>query len=698
MTRLVKDRTKTLTEEQVGKLWELIDVSRRKDRDFFEICRNARELVKRGHLGELQKLPASDRVVLNLAHAHLKTKAPMLFFREPKAVVKPTHPRFSDKAPIWASLLNNTAAKIGLKKELKAGVRDAITYPEAWIKVGLNLVNEELLRGDVSKPRKEIVGPEIEAGQDKGPVEWLIKGAPFISRLSPVQVIVDYLSKDRSPEGARFIDIMYLKTVGELKADPKYRVDLNAKAVESITGNVGLADQVDPIFSLIDSEKTVGAPEDFVILHEIWVYQLVDLNLYKQLVCLVEVDGAVIKKVARLIDGNIPGWEQVLGADIHAYPLARLVINEIPDEVPNSDIAIVSGIHSCINWLFSRSVQNVDQSKQAFEMITTGVADKDKAKKEFLEGGARYVIEVKQPNTFIPIPNQVIPRDEYNLFNTALEMYRRITGISENKMGGDRFRTATAASEAARSDAIKGDAEIDDIKEWLTTIYGLMARIILNIIKTSGSTDYVFRVVGETGSEEWLRFNSEDVAWLPDIQIEAQSFIKPTKEEEAQKGMMALQAMLQSIPAGVSGRTDVLLRQVFEALEIKDIPKILDNSVDHMLLQAVEVGLMLSGISIPINPNDNHSAHNQVIDMFLNTPYAEEAQSKNPVGFDLLLQHRNQHEQALKEMEGGLVSAGTTSNIFEQVSMPTEANMARAYTAKEREATSTRIPGGGGLL
>lgn len=707
MTRLVTTRTQRLSTEQVGTLWDLIKASRDKDKRFFEKAILGKEALKRGHIGELDTVPEDQRVVANLAHSHVKTVVPTLFFKVPTANVRSTHPKYESKAAIWGALLNNTAKKISLKKELKAAVLDCVVYAEGWLKVGINKVDLDLVSGKTPKPKNTSVGPNIEAGQDKGPTEWLTRGAPFVARISPLCIVVDYMSYDRSPEGARFIDIMYIKTRAEFENDPKYKLPANYKyGSDNKTSGGNPALSVAPLFLNPNSNIFMsGYPEEFVILHEVWVYQLVQLKLYKQLVCLVEgPDGLISTTPVRFLPGgNLPGWEDVLGEDINTYPLARLIKNDIPDEVPNSDLAISSGLFSTVNWLLTRLIQSVDQTKQLFELDVTMVEDKDKTKNEFRGAAMRDIIEKKGQNpAFTPVPNQIASRDENMLWNTVFELLRRTTGISENRLGSDKFRTATAASQAAQSDAIKQDDEIDAVREFLKVIYGLLARIILSLVKEDRDTSYIFRVVGETGSEEWLRFTPEDIAWLPDIDIEADSFTKPTKEEEAQKCLMALQALLQTIPAGVQGRTEVLLRQVFEALEIKNIDQILDNSLDQMLLQATEMALILGGIDTPVNETDNDIAHIKIIDMFLNTSQAQKVANDSPERLNALLMHRDMHEQRIKGTQMPTSNTGVT-NVFEKGDnfnpefVPTESNLARQATAKEREATqNSRLSGGGG--
>jgi hypothetical protein len=713
MTRLVKTRAKNLTEEEVGILWDLIHTSREKDKDFYENCQDLREQLKRGHTGELSKIPANQRVIVNHAHAHVKTKLPAVFFQNPTVKATATHEKHEGKEKTWASLLNGTIRRIGFKKEAKDSTRDSLVYPEGWLKLFMNRVDEEAdadaLRGTASKPLGDPLGPSSETGSDyTGPVPWLSKGAPATARISPRQVVVDYRSNDRSLETARFVSVMYLKTIDELKADPKYRDQLkdvdDQGVIQATGGTTTLArSSIDP-FSVAEglSRDDVSDHDRFVILHECWVYQLVRLSLYKQLVVLVEgSDGLVLKRVARKEAGAIPGWEKINGEEMDEYPLAKLVFSPVPDTLPNSELGVWSTIHSATNWMMSKLVALVDNQRQIFEVNRNKVTNIDKAKHQFNKAGMRALVDVTEEGAFTPVPNHTSTRDDTILLSVLNEARRTVGGLSENRLGGDKFRTATAAATAARSDELRVSEEVDSVSDFLKAVVIKLTKMILSLLKEQQNTDFVFRIVGDTGAVEWLRFSAADLAWLPEIEIEVNSFVKPTKDEAAQKALMALQAAIQSIPVLGNMRIDLILRQVFQALEIQDIGQILDSSTDQMMLQAVEIGLLLSGVEVPVNPDDQDAVHMQVLDMFLNSPQAAQVVEQNPGAIDAVQVHRDQHEQALNQKTQGAQASGLGGNLFEAqggnggLASANPAQQARQETARERESARP-LPGGGG--
>ena len=699
MTRLVDKRTKKLDKEDVKNLWQLIDYSRTHitNKDFFERCKELRALLKTGTLGELDYIEPQYQVKANLAHAHISTFIPSVFFTEPDNICTPTHPRHDGKEKTWRAVLNFTQKKTGLKKQVGKAVLDAAVYPEGWVKHFINQAadSEEVETGESTRGKKDIVGPLTEDSGEVGPTEWITKGAPAVARLAPFQVVVDYLSHDRSPENARFIDIMYRKTLSDLKDDPRYSVKAkNIDQDKSFTGGKPTITKgyIDP-FGLADGDdviKVMGSEQDhFIILHEVWVYQLSQFKLYKQLVCLVEgIDGLIMDEPVR----ELTGWEEVLDG-MDEYPVDRLVFNEIPDDLPNSELGVWSGMLSAVNWLLTRLTQFVDNQKQIFEVDKSKLIDAEKARLQFEKGGPRTWIEVNGIGAINPIQNHLSTRDDTVLLNLLFELIRRVSGQSENLQGGDKFRTATAAAVSSRSSQAKSGFDVDTVAEFLKSISIKQAKLIKRIAQSEASTKFVFNIAGDSGSVDWKEFTGEELNWLPEITIEVGSFTKPRRDEEVQKAAMALQMGLQALPAVPNLQISVLLRKVYEALEITEIGKIIDTEQDEAMLQAVEAVLILSGQDIPPKPGENHAVHIRVVDMILNS---DRIGDYDPVAVDRLAQHRDGHEQLLEQLTTSLPGGNPVVAANNPFEMSNPANIARSDTAREREAIPA-IPGSGGM-
>lgn len=706
MVRLDFARATSLTEPQVGRLWEYVITARDNDRNYFRIMKQLRMLHKTGTQGELKHMDKHARVVANLAHAHVSALRPTLFFKEPTVEATPTHPRHENKAPAWESLINNLNKRTGFKKEIKYSVTDAIVYPEAWVKSFINVVEAE----ETDKPGSATVGPTTEEGRF-GVVEWMTKGAPAIARVAPTQVVVDYMSADRSLENARFVDIMYVKHMEELLKDKRYSEVASQLQKNKAFLKSGKSRAMNPTtdpFALSGEDfwevrRVQAASDHLVILHEIWVYQLVELKLYKQLVVLVEgADGIMVNKPIRM-----DNWEddKVLGKYGDFYPITRLAINEVPDMRPNSELGVWSSLHAAVNWILSRIISFVDSEKQLWYVNEDAVTNKDVVTRAIKSGSTRELIFGKGPSGIEAVSNFNAGRDNYSLLANINEFIRRIGGIGENREGlGEQFRTATEASAVEQGIRIKIDEKRALISDFLQEIIEKEIKLIRHLVEKSGTTEFVFKIAGDTGAVEWLNFTSDDVNWHPDIDIKVHSFIKPTRQEEIQKASMALEAGIRLKAFHPELRTDVLYRQLLEALELSEIGKIVDNAQDHAMVQAVEIAMIMASPDAdpPVTPDQNHAVHSQVIQMFINSPEAQAIAEENPQAFDALLQHKAKHDAALEQVQGGVQQATPSGkNPFDDLNAGPEggspANVSRSQTAQDRE-TNNRLAGTGGQL
>ena len=679
-----KDRSTTISKDDVRKLWAMIETSKKKDLGFFQLCRDLKSLYKTGTQEELGGMPNSNKVVVNLAHAHIATVLPSIFFKEPTIVAQPTSPRYEGMEKIWSALLNNTNRKVGLKEAAKDVVRDALVYPEGWLKILSN------------KPADESNQTETESAETgkRGEVQWLSKGAPIYARVSPLQTIVDYRSTDRSLDNARFVVFVYAKDLEEIKADSRYKipVDIDTKKLHGMSGDKLsiTTGWIEPFHNHSDDSISPEDHDQYVYIYETWVYQLVGMKLKRQLICLLGgQDGLLSETPIRM-----ETWEDVLGSEVKEYPFERLVYHKIPDSLPNSELGVWSSIHDAINWLTSRLVNLVEAEKPLYEYVP-GQTHNEEAFKALFENSSspRVLLPVKElGKTVAGIPNHTTPRDNYQLMNHLTDMARKVGGVSENRQGGGNFRTATESDNVEQGQQIKAHEKVDTTSDWFKKLFYKQISIIRSLIKDSGDTNFVFNIGGDTGAVKWLNFTDQDVDWVPEIHIEAHSFNKATREENVQKAMMAFNAGLQAYQLVPSIRIDILFKNILESLEISGTAKIVDSKQDHMILQAVEMVALLQGEEVEVDPNQDHQAHVEVIQMFLNSPNFEGVYQSNPSAVERLVAHMEEHLTILKQADAA--NKGGSSNPYDQgVSQQIPANQARQDSAIDRENLR---PGAGG--
>lgn len=696
MVRLVQEgqQLKKLSNHHVAKLFDLIEVSAEKDRDYFRFHNMMRNLLKGDHWKDLKvsaRQKEKTKIVVNLAHAHVRTLLPTVFFQQPTLRAIPTERIYEAKAPTWTAVGNNTMEKIGFTQEIKEVTLDAITFPEGCFKWVLNLP-PGADKADVKR--------QAEEGR-RGPTPWLSKGAPVPVRLSPPQLVVDYLAPGRDLKQARFISIRYTKTVSELKAHPIYGPNIPKDWKPHTSGSKAAHSKKrhDP-FEVWDEQggnlRTADI-DDMVTIHEVWIHQLVDdtesegkpLRLYQQMCTLMEGYEKPIRPLTP--------WSELLGEGIDTFPVHRLVFNPVPDSLPTSELGVQHQLQVAINWLVSRIISIVEQDKIVREVDISKLKNPTKAKKQLASGRTMEDIEVNDLGAFAVVQPTFAGRDNYQMLNLLTQYMQQVGGFGQNRRGGSGIRTATEASLIEQGVQIKTDEKVQTMRAFLKDIVEQMLRMIRSMVANDpeGSA-YVVRLAGETGQVQWKEFDQAELAWMPEIEIEIDSFRKRDQQEEVQKLMQAYGMAQQSKAAGESVRTDILLRQVFQVLGIKDIDKIIGSQQDEMLKQSMELVLISLGEPVQIGFDDDHPIHLQTIDAFRNAPVY---QSLNPEVIDAIDQHAAEHEQALEQQqESSQQALGQGNNPFGSGSngaaVPTEANIARQATAQDRIPLG--VPGAGG--
>lgn len=674
MPRLVERERRRLGAEDVEKLMELIDLSINKDRKYFNALRVWRDMVKGQQWDHLKNAPKKSeiRMVVNLAYAHVQTLLPTIFFQDPTVRTMPTHPRHGDKHRTWDAVLNNTNRKIGFTKEIKDVIRDGIIFPQGYAKVLVNRANE---------------GEGTEAGKD-GPVEWLSKDSPAFARLSPNQVVVDYLAPGRRLDQARFVAIRYRKTLADLERDPRYKIPKDfilRKGGSQDTPRLGSDQGRDPFDDFEPQETPTATQDEMVTIYEVWVHQLSHLGLYQQMFVLMEGADAPIRQPQ--------SWAEVMGEGFDEYPIAAFELNPIPDDTAVSELQVWENLQVAVNWLMSRLIGLVNLEKQVWEMDTNKVRNPEKAKQQFRNGGIQSIVEVIEPGAFNLVQPTAAGRDNYQILQTTLSLIQQVSGFGANRRGGSGIRTATEADLVEQGVQIKTSEKVSTVAEFLRELVRKEILVILSIVKRFAGLGWVFRVGGETGRVEWLEFTSEDLAWLPDFEIEVDSFRQTESPQEVQKMATAIQFGLQLMQVGLPLRLDELYRRLLVALGVRDAALIMADEMEDAMEQMAELVLILQGQEVEVLPEHNHVAHGRVIAAFKNSELFRTLALQNPGIMDNLEQHEQAHLALLDQQSQQAKGAAQGTNPFDNIAVrdaatpgPTPQSEANQATAPDRTA------------
>lgn len=681
--KIVKKPSKKLGATGGAWLKRLIDSAILKDHDFFGGMKLLKNLLSGKHWENVKGVSKQQiKMVVNLAHSHVRTLVPTIYFQNPSVDCAPTHPKHAGKEQTWNAVLNNTLDKIRFTEEMRKVTLDAVVFPEGVMK-------DIALRVDQTP---------TELGSD-GPNVWLSKGSPAHVRIAPDQLIVDHLVADRNVDNARFIAVRYRKPLHELKMHPIYgkNVKLENKITQRTMGN-----DVNPIgrdehdWETHDS-TLVGMPEEeLVTIYEVWVHQLVSVDgkfqIYQQMLVLLEGQDEPIRELTP--------WEEVMGKGFNRFPVTRLVLLPIPDAAAQSELGVWQNMQMALNWLMSRITKLVESDIQIFGADSSKIKNFAKFRQQFNSGETRLLAEISAPGALELFQPTFVGRDNYQLVNLLLQFIQQVSGIGQNRRGSSGIRTATEASLVDEGTKIKTDEKVAVVSSFLREVLHKTCMIIRGITANQGSS-WVFGVAGDAGAVKWVNFTDDDISWLPEIRIRVNSFRKMDSSQEMQKiaGLVELgMKMFQLYGPGV--RVDTLFARLLEAAGIYDAGKIIGDQDAQMMLQTIELSGIIVGVPTPVLESHNHAVHMQVLDAFEQSPYGQQLISQAPELADRLAMHRQEHLMQLQMAQEKAANAqATAANPFSVVggesTSPNAQSVAIDQTSGDRTSVS-QVPGGNG--
>lgn len=680
--RLVKKRATKLSEENTAKLMDMVKRSIDKDKEFFKLCDTMRDLLKGRHWEKLPKTKSKmAELVINLAHSHVRSMVPGLFFKEPYFEATAENIQFKDSAPTWESLLNSVTQQINYKAETKKIVYDAVVYPEGWKKWVIVKDEDESGTdiGDTPIDGKDTQSGELTETGKVGP-RYFAKGQPTGFRLAPHQVIVDYNSPDRGLEDARFVTVRYRKLVSELKADTRYKLNKDWRVDDEETPKTPSVVQEgrDSITDYFDSDVSSNGDDEYVTLYEVWVYQLVDFDLYRQVVVLVEGHPTPIRE--------LHGWEKFVGKYLKGYPFNRLVLNPTPDDLPESELSTWKGMQRALNWLVSRLISFVENDRELYTMDVSKFTNPTKAKNAFYKGGPKEIIDTNGPEAIIPIQRPAASRDNYQLIQIMMTMIQQVSGYGQNRRGGIGARTATEASIVQANTQIRDEDKTDTIKDFCTED----GKILVSMMRETVDADFVFRVRGDVGAVRWQKFTDFDGQWSPDVTVRANSFKKGVLTEQTQKYMQALQTGIQMFQLyGPKIRLDVIYERLLDAMEIPRPHDIIGSSIPEELSQMVEIVRAVQGQPIKVNMADNHVAHRAMLVDFMSSDTYE---GTDPAVKQALEEHLREHEEAIQQITSQVEQAKPQTGSSQFGTSEDGSGEADAATVANDETAQDRMP------
>jgi hypothetical protein len=653
------------------------------DEPFFEQGRRQRDKLKNNHdiISAFQQRGQEGAIVVNLVHSHIRSLLPTIFFREPTITARPMNPLKQGREETWELVLNNTLKRNGFKVQTKQTTLDALTYHEGWKKV-TRIVSEEDTEDDDTEP--------VEATQmPRGPAPWGGKEMPVSVRVSPLNVIVDYLAPGRDPDHARFIAIEYRRPYSELKADGSpYDKEALAQVKKTKSGEHKRQYGSPTMQRRVDetSDKPSADGVDMITFYEVYVYQDVDRKLWKQTVWLAE--GA--DKPLRM-----ETWDDLVGEGFPGWPVHRLIFNPVPDDFPVSEVETWDGLQEAVNWAASKLLSFVSHQNQIVAINPSSLVDPGSARDRILKGAPVEVIEVQDgaraSDAVASVQGSGVPQDAYRIIDVLLEFVERVSQLGQNQQQqGGVFRTATEAAAVSQASQVRSNERVDVMSDFLRED----VRKMVAVIRQFADRDFAFKTAGDTGAVRWEQFSIDDIRWEPDINIDVDSFRDMDMQQELSKWLMVFNSGMQLFQLmGPVIRIDLIYQELVKAARIAGHEKLVGNLTGQREYQLLEIMQIILGTYVPAQPTDPHGEHIASIDRWLNSPLVTGQGTTGPQIppeiVEQVIRHRDEHVQFAQANTEGADSGQPQTLGDNSLDVLGTAQTQRQSSAVRREATRT---------
>lgn len=651
--RLVKTRAKRLSDEQVADLMTVVKSAEKRDQIFFSRFDYLANWAEGQQWSKADLDADSSLLTVNLAHAHVTATVPTLFFKSPTVKAYPLNEAQWISAQAWEDILNAYLERSDYKVQTDKVVHDSVVFPEGWKKwVVFKNADPEILSGEQNMPdNEETYGGLAELDQG-GPQIWHDKFTAVGLRLSGDCIITD--CPNRTIENSRFIAVKYKKLLSELAADPRYNTRRH-KILEEVARRKQYVTS-SPTLGVDDEFSALSTQEDTIDVYEVWIYQIVNLKLYKQVITVMDNDV--------LIRGPL-SWSEFLGPFAITYPFNKIELNPVPNRKPLSELETWMRLQKALNWIISKLVKYIDNRKQIYEVHKANLAGNPDEALNLLESGrVRVFVPVKEPGkgTIVPVSQQGSAQEDWQLVQLLQALIQQVSGLGQNRRGSAGVRTATEASIIEQGTQIRTDKKIDVVAEFIKRD----VEYIIRLARAFVDKETVFRITGNTGSIKFQRFTPEDAAWSPDVVVEPESFRKAVNNERLAAYTQALQAgQMVAQVYGPSIRLDVILRRMLEEMGIPNPQEITQDDVPAEVKQMAEIMQIMVGIGAEVLPTDNHQAEAATLMSFMQSEVFNELDSQMQAE---LAQHLELHEQAMQEMQQQLGQSATAeTNTFDRV-------------------------------
>lgn len=578
-------------------------------------------------------------IILNEIYPIVQTNLPAIFFRNPKAYLKPRQKTFIAKvfdptvgrkveteldsqksANTQEAILNYTLEKIKYKNETRKVLLDALLFPHGVLWHGY--------KGDFGMTEEQSL--------------YIKNDMPFVKRICPTRFIkdpnVNFSNLDEAKWVGRIIDIPLM----DLVEDDKLNVDKKLiKGFKGYGDKVGTA-TINMATSMQGYQTGGGDTKPINNLRK----NLLDFteNGYKEskhanFVRCYEIFKRPTKKQARegkkgtiillTFEQPEPLRENDWSIKAEGFPVQILQFNDLPDAMHGmSDVDTYKAIADNKNILTNIALRNAQENSKLYVAVAKDNTDEESLQK--IQRGDQTILMFDGDNVNGKMSVQS------GAGAASSELYQAISYVQKNlddKSGVTDLRRGVLQSgeESALSVKIRAGASSarpayrqDIMKDFIQASYGY----INDLNKQYLPFDKAVRIIGSLDLQ-WSQDPSiEEVQADVDVEIDAISMLPESPEDEAQTLNNILQLFVQGInDPGVANKIAQegytiniapIIQQLLVRLKIKD-PNIFRTikpeesmgfaSIQQLRFAQGNVEAALHGQPIqPPQPNDDHQA------------------------------------------------------------------------------------------
>lgn len=533
---------------------QMLEISHKRHNTVTKKIKRAWEYYKGNQWGKSDGLDIAgykDKTVDNIIFSNIRAIVPRLNFKNPKIFVRPKQKPFRTKEGMFDTLaasvyieivLNYYYKVLGIKREARKCLHDALLSPWGIMELGYTLKTEKVQKGEL-----------LELN------ELIKEDSPFCLRRDPQDFRTDPECMDSNLNDCRWIGLRWVKPLEDVKKDPKNSNTSNLKAnfrvktaFDSPTGGMKVDD--------ISEDQTLWGRVEGWTIWDRKEHRIMD----------------IVKEHERFLR-NDDEWP----LELDGFPVETLYFNENATDIyPIPDTWLCLDMQDELNRIGSLQLDHIRRISQRRYIARENAFTDEEMRKLTHGGDGTVALSALDPQTSIlPLADATISQDIYMVRNGLKQTIQQMMGVTAAEtLTATKFESATEPAlieQAAQT--IRGDQQ-QTFESFLVRVIEKLARIVQQTADTieiplthenmsDGDIQHflqnkMVKVAGAEGAiilQPWLEIGKNDIQgeYIYDLEVGS---TMPINEQAVRQDAVTLYQLLQENPyiKGREGTKDVL--------------------------------------------------------------------------------------------------------------------------------------------